>query len=112
MLKSLHNVTLQEILQVHVAEVIAENGSTELINLMYTVTMNVVQVQQIIRIELLNVINKKGSRNANQLMCSVAIGMKTFYLCFYVDLLVYLGVIIENYLINFTCWLVSLIYYT
>lgn len=45
MLKSLHNVTLQEILQVHVAEVIAENGSTELINLMYTVTMNVVQVQ-------------------------------------------------------------------
>ena len=45
MLKSLHNVTLQEILQVHVAEVIAENGSTELINLIYTVTMNVVQVQ-------------------------------------------------------------------
>lgn len=45
MLKSLHNVTLQEILQVHVAEVIAENGSTEHINLMYTVTMNVVQVQ-------------------------------------------------------------------
>ena len=45
MLKSLHNVTLQEILQVHVAEVIAENGSTELINLMYTVTMNLVQVQ-------------------------------------------------------------------
>ena len=43
-------------------------------------------------------------------MCSVAIGMKTFYLCFYVDLLVYLGVIMENYLINFTCWLVSKLY--
>ena len=43
-------------------------------------------------------------------MCSVAIGMKTFYLCFYVDLLVYLGVIMENYLINFTCWLASKLY--